>query len=269
MNIDPLNVLDIIRTVAEEEILPRFQRLAAHEISEKAPGDLVTIADTESERRLTEEFTALLTGSQVVGEEGVAKNPGSIGALADDGAVWIVDPVDGTQNFADGKPCFAVMAALCIDRQPEAAWIYDPLGETAIYAVKGQGAWENGARLQMSAPAEIGDMCGSLSRRHTNDLNQRRDSGETGVPNLVNRYRCVGREYMDLARGKLHFLRYGGRLKPWDHVPGVLIHREIGGYDSLTDVEKKYEVSSELSSKTIMLAPSHEKWKELARFLGD
>ena len=269
MNIDPLHVLDIIRSVAEEEILPRYQRLAAHEISEKAPGDLVTIADTEAERRLTEEFTALLTGSQVVGEEGVAKNPDSIRALADDGAVWIVDPVDGTQNFADGKPCFAVMAALCIDRQPEAAWIYDPLGETAIYAIKGQGAWENNTRLQMSAPADIGDMCGSLSRRHTKDLNQRRESGETGVPNLVNRYRCVGREYMDLARGKLNFLRYGGRLKPWDHVPGVLIHREIGGYDSMTEVEERYEISSELLSKTIMLAPSYENWKELARFLGD
>ena len=189
MNIDPLNVLDIIRKVAEEEILPRFQRLARHEISEKAPGDLVTIADTEAERRLTEEFTALLTGSQVVGEEGVANDPGSISALADNGAVWIVDPVDGTQNFADGKPCFAVMAALCIDRQPEAAWIYDPLGETAIYAVRGQGAWENGTRLEMSAPAGIGDMYGSLNKRHTKDLNQRRDAGEAGIPNLVKRYR--------------------------------------------------------------------------------
>jgi len=268
MMIDPLHVLDIIRSVAKEEILPRYQRLADHEISEKAPGDLVTIADIEAERRLTEEFKALLTGSTVVGEEGVANNPDSIGALDHDGAVWIVDPVDGTQNFADGKPCFAVMAALCIDRQPKAAWIYDPLGETAIYALTEQGAFEGGKRLRMAAPTDIGDMTGSLNRRITSDLNQRRASGEIGVPKLVKRYRCVGREYMDLARGKLHFLQYGGNLKPWDHVPGVLIHREIGGYDAMTDNNKKYEISAILSNKNIMLAPSHNIWNKLTHFLG-
>ncbi len=271
MNLDPLNVLDIIQTVAEEEILPRFRQLASHEISEKAPGDIVTLADTEAERRLAEEFRALVPASLVVGEEGVALNPDDLAALDQDGPVWIVDPVDGTQNFADGSPCFAVMAALCLNREPEAAWIYDPINKISVHAVRGQGAWERtpdgDKQLRLPEVGNIGKMTGSLSRRRTTDLNRRRALGEPGIPNLVKRYRSVGREYMDLARGKLHFLRYGGKLKPWDHVPGILIHRELGGYDALADSSNKYPIGSNILSKTIMLAPSPEKWKELANFL--
>ena len=273
MNIDPLHVLDLIRSVAEQEILPRFQQLAGHEISEKGPGDIVTIADTEAERRLTDEFRALIPGSQVVGEEGVASNPKTLAALDHDGPVWIVDPVDGTQNFADGSPCFAVMAALCRKRQPEAAWILDPINKTAVFAVRGEGAWErvgeDGKQLHLPETKEISQMSGSLNRRQSTDLNRRRASGEIGIPNLVKRYRCVGREYMDLARGKLDFLRYGGNLKPWDHVPGILIHREMGGYDALADGQEQYPVSSEIVSRTIMLAPSIDKWKELAQILEE
>jgi fructose-1,6-bisphosphatase/inositol monophosphatase family enzyme len=272
MNIDPREVLDIIIKIADEEILPRFQQLAAHDISEKGPGDIVTIADIEAERRLTTEFQALLSGSKVVGEEGVAEDPDSLRALDGDGVVWIVDPVDGTQNFADGKSCFAVMAALCINHEPYAGWIHDPINGISVYAMRGQGAWKtNGqvhTQIHLPLPMETGGMTGSLSRKRAIALDQRRAAGETNIPDVVRRYRCVGREYMDLALGKLHFLRYGGSLKPWDHVPGIMIHREMGGYDAFADSQKPYQVFSEKLSKTIMLARSPEKWMELTDVLG-
>jgi len=267
MLIDPLNVLTIIRQIADEEILPRFNHLSVDDISEKGPGDVVTIADIEAERRLTADLTALLPDSQVVGEEGVSMNPDQAKALDSDRPVWVVDPVDGTQNFADGTPCFAVMVALCRNHTVEAAWIHDPINQTSIYAVKGQGAWEGDRRLPSPKPMEISDMYGSLSPKRTIDLNRRRAQGGAGIPNLIKRYRCVGREYMDLARGKLQFLRYGGKLMPWDHIPGVLIHRETGGYDAVIPAGIPYPVNSNLSTDTIMLAPNIKRWRELTTLL--
>jgi len=269
MQIDPHQVTDIIRRIAVEEVMSRFRQLANHEVSEKAAGEIVTIADTEAERRLGEEFMTLLPGSKIVGEEGAATNPDSLKALDDDAPVWIVDPVDGTKNFSEGKPCFAVMAALVNKDQIEAAWIHDPIADSTIHAVSGEGAWENGIRLEQPAARPMEKMTGSFPRNLTRRLRENRNSGISGIPNLVDRYRCVGREYMDMARGKLNFLRYGGELKPWDHTPGILINRELGGFDALVKTGDPYLFNSKLSSNIIMLTENVETWKKLTQLSGD
>src|SRR5258708_38064257 len=87
------------RGVAEAEILPRFRRLEKHEIHEKSPGSLVTIADTEAERVLQAALTTLLPSSLVLGEEGAAADPTVFDHLAGDQPVRIIDPVDRTINF--------------------------------------------------------------------------------------------------------------------------------------------------------------------------
>ena len=102
-----------VRDTVAAEILPRWRRLAQHDIAEKTgPGDLVTVADKEAERRLTEVLTALLPGSVVVGEEAVHADPGVLGRIGGAEPVWIVDPVDGTANFVAGKEEFATLVAL-------------------------------------------------------------------------------------------------------------------------------------------------------------
>ena len=111
---DTEQVAQIIREVAAAEVMPRFRKLADHEISQKRnPGDLVTIADIESERRLTKELTRLAPGTVVVGEEGADADPSLLLALEGDRPTWLVDPVDGTANFAKGKDCFAVIVGYC------------------------------------------------------------------------------------------------------------------------------------------------------------
>jgi fructose-1,6-bisphosphatase/inositol monophosphatase family enzyme len=270
---DPLHVLNIIKTIAAEEIMPRFERLASHEITEKSPGDLVTIADTEAERRLEAELTPLISGSVVVGEEGVAEAPNRLLALESDQPVWIVDPVDGTKNFANGKSCFAVMVALCQHQQPLAAWIYDPVNNCTIHTQAGQGVYEtdNTTTTQLHLPEDrpVNKMRGSIGPRRTKELNEQRAEGNTSIPTLIKRYRCVGREYMDLARGKLQFLRYGGNLKPWDHVPGVMIHRELGGYDAMTHCRSPYPIPYKKHNDTILLANHLESWTKLTHIFQD
>ena len=101
----------LIEEVSGSEIMPRFRRLAAGDVREKAPGDLVTIADEAVEARLAPQLTSLVPGSIVVGGGGRRPIRTCSIASCDDRPVWIIDPVDGTSNFAEGRPAFAVMVA--------------------------------------------------------------------------------------------------------------------------------------------------------------
>lgn len=105
MTVDPEAVAAIIREVARDEVLPRYKTLEAHEVRSKShPGDLVTAADEAAELALAARLRDLLPGSVVVGEEGTAANPGLLDRLTEDAPVWVLDPIDGTRNFAHGVP---------------------------------------------------------------------------------------------------------------------------------------------------------------------
>ncbi|HTH97586.1 MAG TPA: inositol monophosphatase family protein, partial [Stellaceae bacterium] len=116
-----------IKEVAAEKIMPRFDNLAADDIREKAPGDLVTIADIETEQSLIPRLKAV-ADRVVIGEESTAKDPSLLQRTASRHEdFWILDPVDGTSNFAAGMPLFAVMVAYARAGRIVAAWIYDPV----------------------------------------------------------------------------------------------------------------------------------------------
>ena len=260
---DQKSVNSIIRDVAETEILPRFKRLSEGDIKEKSPGDLVTIADTEAEKALSLRLTELLPNSHAIGEEGVAADPTTLNVLHGDVPVWIIDPVDGTHNFAHGSSCFAVIVSLVHQSKTVAGWIHDPVANTTIYAEHDGGAWEGGARLTLPAKKTIATMTGSLKRSSRHKLADRQSGGEKGLPSIVKRYRCVGREYMDLARGKLDFAAYGGLLKPWDHAAGILIYRETGGFEGMIGTGTNYQVKPEIFRGDVMMAPNRPTWDEL------
>lgn len=91
-------------------------------MEEKSPGELVTVADREAEAWLTPRLAALVPGSRVVGEEAVEADPSLLEGL-EGGVAWLLDPVDGTSNFARGEARFAMMAALLRDGEALAAWM--------------------------------------------------------------------------------------------------------------------------------------------------
>ncbi len=133
MRIDPATVQRFVEETAAEEIMVRFRRLAEHEIRAKEGGELVTAADIASEARLTRLLQDYLPGSLVVGEEGTSERPEVLELLQGAGPVWLIDPVDGTGNFAAGRPTFAVMVALVEKGVILASWIHEPsLERTAV-----------------------------------------------------------------------------------------------------------------------------------------
>lgn len=273
MRPDIERVIAIVREVASREILPRFRHLAEGEISSKRhPRDLVTIADVRAEEALSAALSALVPGSVVVGEEAVDSDPKVIERLAAADPVWVIDPIDGTGNFARGHACFAVLVALCRGGVVEAGWAYDPIAQRMLWAVAGQGAWrrdrpdEPAAPLRLPAAKSVCEMTGSVGPRLAERLRKdRRGQGEP-LPSRFTRYGSTGREYMDLALGHLDFALYR-RLKPWDHAAGVLIHREAGGFGRLRDTGQPYRPLPAIIEASLLLAPDEAGWHQLDRLL--
>src|SRR5438874_1043850 len=121
---DPSRVADLIREVATAALLPRFRNLSKAYIRLKRAGDVVTVADVASAQGLASGLAKILPGVPVVGEEAVENDAGLLDLIGRRGeACWIVDPLDGTANFAAGKDKFAVIVCLVRNTATVGAWI--------------------------------------------------------------------------------------------------------------------------------------------------
>ena len=116
----PESVAAIVAEVAAEELMPRFRHLASGDVRDKGPGDPVTVADEAAERALTRRLAGLLPGSLVVGEEAASADPAVVDRLSQDNPVWIIDPVDGTTNFA--AACRSLPSSSALPRAGACAW---------------------------------------------------------------------------------------------------------------------------------------------------
>lgn len=261
---DPAEIANLIREIARVEVLPRFRQLARHEIREKSPGDVVTVADEAMEAALAPRLTALLPGSLLVGEEDAARDPEVMARLGSGQPIWVIDPVDGTANFAEGREGFCVMLALLQRDAVLAGWIYDPLADQSSYATAGAGAWSGGK--QLSVPSSQNEYRGILAvgtkgdRATGQQIQKRRDRVKQ-----VKSIRCAGLEYLRLARGEVDFLVFGGTM-PWDHAPGTAIVQELGGYVSYVDA-KGYRPSGAGQAAGIIAARDRATWDEVYRRL--
>ena len=264
---DTSKVGDLMRAVASSEVLPRFRNLSADEITEKKFGELVTIADEKAETALIDGLSSIIPGSNVIGEELAARHPSVLDKLDSDDPLWIVDPIDGTQNFTDGKTCFAMIIAFVQRGRTLAGWILEPYNNHLVWAVEGRGAWEDGLALRISRQTNIRDFRGSLNKTLREHLQKLHERDAIDIPAEMTRYACVGAEYADLARGKLEFARYMGSLKPWDHAAGILIHAEAGGFSGYTDTGEPYIPAPPQRKRAVIMAPGKDAWFQLHELL--
>ncbi|MGV9760367.1 inositol monophosphatase family protein [Streptomyces tricolor] len=224
------DVEEAVRKAAAAEILPRFRRLAAHEVDRKSgPHDLVTDADRLAELRLTEDLGALLPGSLVVGEEAVHANPAVYEALQGDDPVWIVDPVDGTRQFVHGDDGFCTLVALAHRGAVIASWTYAPAREQFATAVRGQGAHLDGQRLFAGPPAPGRDLVVATSHPDYTTDEQKRALRALWTDGLAPRpCGSAGLEYLAVARGEVDAVAFSWEAA-WDHAAGLLLVEEAGG----------------------------------------
>jgi fructose-1,6-bisphosphatase/inositol monophosphatase family enzyme len=222
-----LAVLAAMADAAAVEIMPRWRALTASEIRTKsADWDLVTDADVNAERMLTAALRALID-IPVVGEEATTANESLLDIVGAPGACWVVDPVDGTRNFVDGKETFACMIALVDEGRTRAAWITYPSTGREIHAARGIGAFLDGERIVTPPPAEPYALRGAIGARFVQggrDAVLERASA-LGPASPI-RF-CAGWDYLDVITGITDYVSFS-RTLPWDHAPGSLIAREAG-----------------------------------------
>jgi len=266
MMLDVERIAGLIREAVETQVLPRFRQLAESDISEKKPGDLVTTADIEAEVQLERLLSDVLPGSLVIGEEAISRKEKTLAPLEEDRPVWVVDPVDGTANFAKGDPCFATMVALCRGGEVLAGWIHDPLSNKTAMAEVGSGAFYGDQKLKVAAPLSLGQLTGPMWKKLEKTSRENAGKGLGDMPRKIGHYGCVGHEYIHLADGHIHFAQYG-LLQPWDHAAGVLIHREAGGFSALVNGERQYRAVQTMGNR-LLLAPNEETWHQLTRLFN-
>jgi fructose-1,6-bisphosphatase/inositol monophosphatase family enzyme len=256
----------VLRDVAAREITSRFRRLAPTEVigkpSAEDPNDLVTAADRAAEAALTEQLPELVPGSSVVGEEAVAADASVLERLRGNAPVWIVDPLDGTRNFAAGQGPFGTMVALVERGTLLAAGIYFTEGDRMFLAERGLGAYRDGERIAPRSPSS-GVLEGTLSVRYMPE--------ELAAP-LASRARshqqvagvvCAAHEYTQIATGQKDYVCYY-RLFPWDHAPGALIVREAGGVARHPD-GRDYDVFD--WREPTLVTPDEPTWQRARREL--
>ncbi len=220
-------VVALMRQVAADIVMPRFRNLAADEVEEKAADDMVTVADRLSEAALTEGLAALDPAIRVVGEEAVAADASLVEGI-DRGAVWIIDPIDGTNNYASGIATFGIMIALVDDSETQAGWILDPVTGRLCHAVRGGGAYIDDGRVH-AQPGNAERPSSVIATYHLTDderaaLIARAEKAFTVAPMP----RCAAEQYPRLVLGTNDIALFQKTL-PWDHAPGSLFLREAGG----------------------------------------
>ncbi|MEK6638341.1 MAG: inositol monophosphatase family protein [Pseudomonadota bacterium] len=242
--------------------MPRFRALAADDIIEKSPGELVTIADRESELRLAEGLSGILSEAQIIGEEASESDPSMLESV-DNGLVWLIDPIDGTSNFTEGKSPFALMIALLNNGVREGGWIYDPVANRFCHAMRGKGAFvdhiavtarETGGVLPLAALAT-----GFMTPEKRADVAAR----AAGKLSIVPIPRCAGEQYPRLILGQNDVALFE-RTLPWDHAAGTLFVEEAGGVIRRND-GSGYLIGD--GGTGLLGAASQRLWDDAARIL--
>jgi fructose-1,6-bisphosphatase/inositol monophosphatase family enzyme len=262
---DALKLAEMLRRAAQAEILPRFRNLTAGSIRTKTSNlDLVTDADEAAERFIEAEILRAFPNTLVIGEEGVSKDASLLDGLGDADLAFILDPVDGTLNFASGLPLFGVMAAVAVKGEVICGIILDPISDDSAMAVRGEGAWiqrSDGSTTPLRAAPSVplSQMTGNVSWCYLPEDLRPVVTGNLPRVAMAADFRCSAHTYRLIASGHLHF-SFSSSVMPWDHAAGWLIYREAGGYTAHFDGSPYRPVHR---GGGLISAPDKDSWQEL------
>jgi myo-inositol-1(or 4)-monophosphatase len=193
----------------------------------KGPQDYLTEVDGETEALIAERLLQVFPSDGFIGEESETRPPG------ESGAAWVVDPIDGTANFARGVPHFCVSIACVAAGKVEVGVIYDPIRDELFSSRRGDGARLNGAPMRASASSSLASSAIEVG------WNMRASADE--YVELLRRVATTGAAPFRTGSGALAIAYVAaGRLDgyverhihSWDCLAGILLVSEAGGYVS-------------------------------------
>ena len=207
---------------AGQMLVDRFHQ--AKQITEKGRGNIVTDVDMAVEAEVISLISKEYPDMGVLGEE-------SAGVPADSGYVWVIDPLDGTRNYASGVPFFSVVVGLALDGEVLVGVNYDPMRKEMFHAEKGHGAFLNDEPIRVSEKTSIDECLLGM------DLSYNNQGAANGLGVILSIWpgmqtarimgsAALGISYAAAGRTDLYFHH---RLEPWDQIAGLLLVREAGG----------------------------------------
>ncbi len=229
-DIDALRSL--IRQTAREELLPRFHQV---ERQIKTDGSVLTEADLAMNRRLREQLAETWPEVAFLSEE--MSSDEQEGILRQTGQpLWVLDPLDGSSNFAAGLPFFAVSLALVIESQVVIGIVYDPLRDESFAAQTGQGTSLNGTRLRATSTGLPLERSVALVDFKRLEPTLRSRLAQDAPYSSQRNFGSCALEWCWMAAGRGHIYLHGG-MKLWDFAAGSLILSEAGGHSQTLDGE--------------------------------
>lgn len=220
-----INIQNIVREIARDEIIPRF--LYTH-IKRKQDGSLLSSADLAAQAALLQHLP-LIIDAPVLGEEMPTVAQRSLWQTYAQEGLWIVDPIDGTTNFINGIPHFAVSVAFIRNGLPQLGVIYNPMSEECFSAEYGRGANLNGQALPLrSCASKLSDAVAGVEIKR---LRSGKLSSRINTLAPFRSIRSLGSSTLDwcyLAAGRYDIYVHGGQ-NLWDYAAGALIFTEAGG----------------------------------------
>ncbi len=261
-------ILQAVRAAGKAAVLPRFRSLGAGEVAQKTDfADLVTVADTEAEAMIGVALAKTWPAARVLGEEAVAADPTLRDAMAGPGWQVIVDPVDGTWNFAKGLSTFGMIAVAVQDGVAKYGLLYDPLLDDWVEVTAGDPARfvQADGRSQVLAVSQVSDpaqMSGFIPAGLF-PPSQKRAGVLAGLSyGRVTSLRCSCHEYRLMAQGHVEFVISGPQPHPWDHAAGVLAVQAAGGVARFLD-GAAYDLARRAG--VLVVANSEATWDRVAQ----
>ncbi|ULJ68466.1 inositol monophosphatase family protein [Wielerella bovis] len=221
----PINTLTyLVREVAASEMMPYFLK-TAH--SRKDDGSVLSQADMATQNALVFRLPQIIA-APVLGEEMSAAQQQQLWQSADVG-LWVIDPLDGTNNFVNGIPHFAISVAYVQGGRAMLGAVYNPVSDECFYAVRGEGAWLNDTPLPLRRVSK--KLHEAVAGVETKRLRSAKLVNSINYFLPVGTMRNMGSSTLDwcyLAAGRYDVYVHGGQ-NLWDYAAGALILEESGG----------------------------------------
>ena len=227
INSPKLNIMYKACMKASKSLIRDFGEIENLQVSSKGPGDFVSSADKRTEKIIIEELLKAYPDYGILSEEaGVINEKNKTNR-------WIIDPIDGTSNFLNGIPQFAISIGYEEDREVKCGVIFNPIMNEMFCAEKGGGAYLNNSRIRVSNKKKIKDsLLVTGGPREVSKIKNKIFSEYINVSNNVSNVRKFGSAALDMAYVACgRFDGYWQReLNYWDIAAGIIILKEAGGF---------------------------------------
>ncbi len=254
-------VQEIVIDVAKQELMPRF----AHSVRKyKVDGSIVTEADHAVQRSIQRALRTQWPDCLFLGEEMPRSEQVAL-LNTTERAVWCLDPVDGTSNFASGVPLCAVSLSLLKEGEVLMGIVYDPMREECFSAIKGKGSWLNGEPLGKripESPLAKGIALIDLKRLPRNLAFRLVDKKPFSSQRNIG---TVALEWCWLAAGRCHVYLHGGQ-RIWDYGAAGLVLNEAGGHSITLEGEEVMSIT--LEPRSVAAALNKALFDEWVEWLG-